>query len=297
MKKVILLVSVLLSIGFSNLFALYEDYFTAFEGVPFAKSKISELNLGQTKMIAISVSLIFHEINNYSPFNDGKAPIWRYTFSYDNDEKIIDLFIYKINGNFKVMKSFQFSTDTLHLNNYFLGEIQDYLDIPDGLLDSDSDFQINLDGNEKSKIHSDINNVTLILSYGTNINEFEAINEFVWYAVVEDTEVVIPGFPPEPTWVEYLFSAKTGEKLDAVYLHDVDDIIESGFASISPNPATYFIKFDADENLPNRKAEIFNTTGLKVMEIEITDKIYVGSLAPGTYFVKYGNIIGKFVKM
>lgn len=82
----------------------------------------------------------------------------------------------------------------------------------------------------------------------------------------------------------------------------VNNVDESSGFQIYPNPAksTFYIDFDKTEN---RKLEVYNNIGKKVLEQGITDKsatIPIGNLVPGLYFIKVTSngktIIQKIVK-
>ena len=60
-----------------------------------------------------------------------------------------------------------------------------------------------------------------------------------------------------------------------------------------PNPATDYLKITTE----NQKFEIFNIMGIKVLESNNENYIYIGNLSPGIYFLKAGGKYYKFVKI
>ncbi len=290
MKKVVLLVSVLLSIGLSGLYAQNEEYFTAFEGIPFAKEYASK-NIQYTSIL-FGIGLLDPFYNNEYKENkhyDGKALNWVYGFSYNNGKMIRIVSIEKISGEFKINKTEDLRADTLYQHNFIFGDISHITQIADSL--KDSDFKIQLDEspfNEEFTILSDNNN-NLVIDKIT-------LMDSVWSAEFSEAGTEFPS-RSWPIGI-YIISAIDGSLIYYnVIIGDVNEDNYMLYQSVSPNPTTDFIKFDIDETALTGKVEIFTTTGLKVMETEFIDKIYVGTLTPGMYFIKRYNIIGKFVKM
>jgi hypothetical protein len=71
--------------------------------------------------------------------------------------------------------------------------------------------------------------------------------------------------------------------------------------SIYPNPANDYIEISLSANSPifqNSIVEIYTVLGQQLMQIEATEntKIDISGLAAGLYFVKVGDMVGRFVK-
>ena len=76
----------------------------------------------------------------------------------------------------------------------------------------------------------------------------------------------------------------------------------SGKFLISPNPTSDFINISTENNegLPSREVQILNLLGLVVSKSELIDgnnRIDISDLPRGTYFIKVGDKVEKFVKM
>ncbi len=81
----------------------------------------------------------------------------------------------------------------------------------------------------------------------------------------------------------------------------VNDYKSPGF-SIFPNPASDFINItiDNETDLLTREVQILDLLGLVVSKSELTDgnnRIDISNLPRGTYFIKVGDKVEKFVKM
>ncbi len=82
----------------------------------------------------------------------------------------------------------------------------------------------------------------------------------------------------------------------------VNDQNQSGGISIYPNPAGDFINIsiDSEADLFTREVQILDLLGLVVSKKELTDgnnRIDISNLPRGTYFIKIGDKVEKFVKM
>lgn len=61
-----------------------------------------------------------------------------------------------------------------------------------------------------------------------------------------------------------------------------------------PNPAYNYININSDDY--NAKIEIFNLYGKSILETSNNNRIFIGNLASGLYFIKYNDKFYKFIK-
>ncbi len=98
-----------------------------------------------------------------------------------------------------------------------------------------------------------------------------------------------------------VFRAKISDMLSTVSVND-DIIIHNNGIKLYPNPAGDFINIaiDNDADLLAREVQILDLLGLVVSKQELTDgnnRIDISNLPRGTYFIKVGDRVEKFVKM
>ncbi|TAL67824.1 MAG: T9SS type A sorting domain-containing protein [Bacteroidetes bacterium] len=80
---------------------------------------------------------------------------------------------------------------------------------------------------------------------------------------------------------------------DNVSVEDYEKVNEE--VIIYANPTNDFLQLKSNNTLD--KIEIFSALGIKILETEYKDKIDVGRLSAGVYFLKTGDTVYKFVKM
>ena len=76
----------------------------------------------------------------------------------------------------------------------------------------------------------------------------------------------------------------------------VDEPTENNGFKVFPNPAEEYIQFTKDLLNTDDKVEIFNNLGVKVKSAVFDNKIYIGDLLTGFYYIKIGNLRTKFIK-
>ncbi|TAL68127.1 MAG: T9SS type A sorting domain-containing protein [Bacteroidetes bacterium] len=76
----------------------------------------------------------------------------------------------------------------------------------------------------------------------------------------------------------------------------VEDNSDENILTLYPNPVNSYlkIKFDVDEIYP-AKIKIYSVFGENVIETDYKDKIDIGCLSPGIYFLRIGNVCKKFI--
>lgn len=269
-------------------FAQTEGTFTAFEGSSFAKAKANAMKLGQITMFAISNTTEFGS----NSFIDGKCYYWRYFFLFNDGKSVADITMSKESGIITVKKTLIYKKDSLYYSNFKLFELQEYKDIQAGLLDSDAEFS-RPETSEKSKLKSDLDKVYMTLAYGLHGNS-NTFNKFAWHVLVIDTISYYPGFPYQEAPSEYLFSAENGEVLDYRYYTGVN---EPELIRKMETPIVAGDVFNTELIDGLGTIEIFSANGVRVLQSEHAETIYVGNLTPGLYFLKFKNNLIRFIKL
>ena len=108
------------------------------------------------------------------------------------------------------------------------------------------------------------------------------------------------------TWNSGVFRAKISDLINSTDVQENTEKTKFDF-SFFPNPAGDYIEINMNSDLPNEtiNPEIFilNTLGENVSTQPLfatkngNFKVDVSNLAPGMYFVKIGDKVGKFIKM
>jgi hypothetical protein len=66
---------------------------------------------------------------------------------------------------------------------------------------------------------------------------------------------------------------------------------------VEPIPSSYFIRIHVNETqFTTEKLEIFNSNGIRIIELPFNEEINISNISNGVYFIKYGTQIGKFIK-
>jgi hypothetical protein len=91
--------------------------------------------------------------------------------------------------------------------------------------------------------------------------------------------------------------AATARAIGAVELKTITQVITADKDPILlyPNPATDFISVLSDR--PIGKIEVWNTLGMKVIQSESAQPIFIGDLPTGVYYLNVEHVFYPFVKL
>ncbi|MBK9248034.1 MAG: hypothetical protein IPM69_07985 [Ignavibacteria bacterium] len=210
------------------------EYFTALKGISTARAMITSLGIADAKLIAIN-SHIDDDIINFQGIKNkldstGHALNWNYLFSYNTDSRLKLISLSKPNGNFSIGERYDIATidyDTLYED--FSYTLDNFIDMPTGLVDSDFLSDIEQPNIRHSEIYYSLTSVS-------NLRRVDST--FIWEKCVGYIHYESNGLVDTYGTLWIIYFAETGILKGSGGTLEVQDKDINSTFTLSPNPTT-----------------------------------------------------------